>query len=161
MLHETKAPVADPSEEVIRFGGLDIRFLLTSADSNGGVSAFEFTVPAGMAIPGPAHYNDGYEELVYGLEGTLTWTVDGTDVEVGPGQTLCIRRGEVHRWANHGAVPAKQLTVTAPGTMGPEYFRDIARLANAGGPPDRAALAEIMRQNGMVPVAPGGDPTPR
>jgi len=38
----------------------------------------------------PAHKNDAYEELLYGVQGVLTWTVDGTPIEVGPGQALCI-----------------------------------------------------------------------
>jgi quercetin dioxygenase-like cupin family protein len=142
----------NPSEEVIRFGGLEIRFLTTSADSNGSLSTFEFSVPAGMKLPGPPHFNDGYEELAYGLEGTLTWTVNGKDVEVGPGQTLCIRRGNSHTWANRGTVPAKQLTVVSPGIMGPEYFREVAQAVNAGGPPNPAAMVETMRRHGMVPL---------
>ena len=35
-------------------------------------------------------WKDAYEEVLYGIEGVLTWTVDGTPVEVGPGQALCI-----------------------------------------------------------------------
>lgn len=144
----------NPSEEVIRFAGLEIRFLLTSADTNDSVSMFEFTVPGGMKIPGPAHFNDGYEETVYGLDGALTWTINGKDVEIGPGQTLCIRRGDTHAWTNRGTLPARQLTIVTPGIMGPEYFRDVARAVNAGGPPNPAELLAIMGRNGMVPVGP-------
>jgi hypothetical protein len=28
--------------------------------------------------------HDAYEEILYGIEGFLTWTVDGTPIEVGP-----------------------------------------------------------------------------
>jgi hypothetical protein len=28
------------------------------------------------------------QHMVYGLEGTLTWTVNDTEVQVGPGQAL-------------------------------------------------------------------------
>ena len=142
------------SEEVFRYAGLEIRFLLTSADSNGTMSVFEFSVPAGLRIPGPAHSNDGYEEMVYGLEGTLTWTVNDTDVHVGPGQALCIPQGASHRWANNGSVPAKQLTVISPAVMGPEYFREVWQLLSAGGPLNPAAMAETMRRHGMIPVTP-------
>jgi len=27
---------------------------------------------------------------IYGIDGALTWTVDGKQIEVGPGQALCI-----------------------------------------------------------------------
>ena len=105
---------------------------------------FQFLVPANFKIPGPAHSNDGYEEMVYRLEGTLTWTVNDPDVQVGPGQALCIPRGAAHRWANNGNVPAKQLTVVGPGVMGPEYFREVMQLLSAGGPPNPAAIAATM-----------------
>jgi quercetin dioxygenase-like cupin family protein len=146
------------SEELFKYGGLEIRFLLTSSDCNGTMSVFEFSMPAKFQIPGPAHSNDGYEEMVYGLEGTLTWTVNNTDIQVGPGQALCIPRGATHRWANNGSVPAKQLTVISPGVMGPEYFRDVRQLLSAGGPPDPAAVADTMRRHGMIPVVPPPKP---
>src|SRR5512138_1927481 len=85
----------NPSEETIRIGltGIEIRFLLTREDTNGAMSLFEFRVPAGRKLPAPAHKNDAYEEVLYGMEGVLTWTVDGAPIEVGPGQALCIPRG--------------------------------------------------------------------
>jgi len=78
------------SEETIQIGPIAIRFLLTGDDSGGSVSVFEFAVPAGEKLAAPAHKNDAYEEILYGIEGVLTWTVDGTLIEVGPGQALCI-----------------------------------------------------------------------
>jgi len=154
MMGQTEKIRTNISEELFKYAGLEIRFLLTSSDCNGTMSVFEFSVPASFKIPGPAHSNDGYEEMVYGLEGTLTWTVNDTDVQVGPGHALCIPRGAAHRWANNGTVPAKQLTVISPGVMGPEYFREVRLLLAAGGHPDPAAMGETMRRHGMIPVVP-------
>lgn len=154
MSEKTRKLGTNISEELFQYAGLEVRFLLTASDTNGAMSVFEFSVPARFEIPGPSHCNDGYEETVYGLEGTLTWTVDGTDVEVGPGKALCITRGATHRWANKGDVPARQLTVISPGVMGPEYFREVRDLLSAGGPPSPTAMAEVMRRHGMIPVAP-------
>jgi quercetin dioxygenase-like cupin family protein len=67
----------NPAEETINIGALAIRFLLTGDDSGGNVSVFEFVVPAGEKLAAPAHKNDAYEEILYGIEGVLTWTVDG------------------------------------------------------------------------------------
>jgi len=67
----------NPSEETIGIGPLGIRFLLTGDDSNGSMSVFEVFVPAGQKLAAPAHKNDAYEEMLYGIEGVLTWTVDG------------------------------------------------------------------------------------
>jgi len=148
----------NPSEETIKIGPLGIRFLLTGDDSNGNVSVFEVLVPAGQKLAAPAHRNDAYEEILYGIEGVLTWTVDGTPIGVGPGQALCIPRGAVHRFDNFGSEDVKQLAVISPAVMGPAYFREAAEIigAAAGGPPDRAKMTEVFRRHGMT-VAP---PTP-
>jgi mannose-6-phosphate isomerase-like protein (cupin superfamily) len=147
------------SEESIKIGPLGIRFLLTGDDSNGSVSVFEVLVPAGEKLAAPAHKNDAYEEVLYGIEGVLTWTVDGTPIAVGPGQALCIPRGAVHRFDNFGSKDVKQLAVISPAIMGPAYFREAAEVigAAAGGPPDRAKMAEVFRRHGMtVAAAPPG-----
>ena len=150
------ATMVNPSEETIRVGPIGIRFLLTGDDSNGSVSLFEFTVPAGHKLPAPAHMNDAYEEVLYGVEGVLTWTVDGSPIEVGPGQALCIPRGAVHRFDNFGSEDVKQLVVITPAIMGPAYFREAAEVigAAAGGPPDRAKMMEVFRRHGMTLAAP-------
>jgi len=146
----------NPSEETITIGPLGIRFLLTGGDSNGSVSVFELTVPVGQKLPAPPHRNDAYEEILYGMEGVLTWTVDGTPVGVGPGQALCIPRGAVHRFDNLSGAAVKQLVVISPAVMGPAYFREAAEAihAAAGGPPDRAKMSEIFQRHGMTLAAP-------
>ena len=58
----------NPSEETIKIGPLGIRFLLTGDDSNGSVSVFEFVVPGRQKLAAPAHKNDAYEEILYGIE---------------------------------------------------------------------------------------------
>lgn len=141
----------NPSEDIIKIGPLVIRFLLTGDDSNGSISMFEVFVPAGQKLPAPAHKNDAFKEILYGIEGVLTWTVDGTPIEVGPGQALCIPRGAVHRFDNLGSEDAKQLVVIAPGIMSPAYFREAAEvIAAAGGPPDRSKMMDIFRRHGMT-----------
>jgi len=135
----TKQCAVNPSQELIQIGPLAIRFLLTGADSDGGVSVFEVTVPAGQKLAAPAHKNDTYEETLYGIAGTLTWTIDGRAIDVGPGQALCIPRGAVHRFDNFGTEDAKQLSIVTPAVLGPAYFREASAVVNAAaGPPDTA-----------------------
>jgi quercetin dioxygenase-like cupin family protein len=142
----------NPSEERIQIGPIGIRFLLTGDDSGGSASVFEVSVPAGQKLAAPAHRNDAYEEVLYGVEGILTWTVDGTPIPVGPGQALCIPRGAAHRFDNLGSAEAKQLCVITPATMGPAYFREAAAVmgAAAGGPPDQGKMREVFRRHGMT-----------
>ena len=146
----------NPSEEAIKVGPIGIRFLVTGDDSNGSMSVFEVTVPGGHKLPAPAHKNDAYEEMLYGIEGVLTWTVDGRPIEVGPGQALCIPRGAVHRFDNFGSEDVKQLAVISPAIMGPAYFREAAEVigAAAGGPVDRAKMMDVFRRHGMTVAAP-------
>jgi quercetin dioxygenase-like cupin family protein len=146
----------NPSEEGIKIGPIGIRFLLTSDNSNGSASVFEVFIPAGHKLMAPAHKNDAYEEILYGIEGVLTWTVDGTPIEVGPGQALCIPRGAVHRFDNLGSNDAKQLAVITPAIMGPAYFREAAEVIGAagGGPPDRAKMMDVFRRHGMTLAPP-------
>ena len=146
----------NPSEETISIGPLGVRFLLTGDDSNGSVSVFEVMVPAGQKLPAPAHKNDAYEETLYGIEGVLTWTIDGKAIEVGPGQAVCIPRGTVHRFDNFGTEDVKQLSIVTPAIMSPAYFRDAREVltAAAGGPPDVAKMVEVFRRHGMTIAAP-------
>ena len=151
----TRAIRVNPADETLRLGPLTLRFLITGEQSNGSVAIFEFAVPAGQRLAAPAHSHDHYEESAYGLEGVLTWTVDGKAFEVGPGQSLCIPRGAVHRFDNHGSQDAKALGVVTPAAIGLQFFREMAEVmrAAAGGPPDRALMAEIMRRHGLTPAA--------
>jgi quercetin dioxygenase-like cupin family protein len=146
----------NPSEEAIQSGHLLVRFLVTAEDSNGSIATFELTVPGGQRLPAPAHSHTHYEETIYGLEGTLTWTVDAKEIAVGPGQALCIPRGAVHRFDNESDRDVKVLCVITPAKIGPEYFREVAEVFKTaiGGRPDRAKMVEIMRRYGLEPAAP-------
>jgi quercetin dioxygenase-like cupin family protein len=160
MTAQTDPSKINPSEESIRIGPIEVRFLITSENSGGSVAVFELVVAAKKGLPGPAHSHDHYEESIYGIDGALTWTVNGKQIELGPGQALCIRRGEIHRFDNHGSKDAKALCVITPAQIGPQYFREVAELlkAAAGGPPDRAKMAEIMRRHGLTPAPPSPQP---
>ena len=139
------------ANETIPVGQLAVRFLVDPADSGGSVSVFECDVPTEAMMPAP-HSHDGFEETIYGLEGTTTWTVDGEQVEIGPGDAVCIARGAVHGFANGGNVDAKFLAIASPGAFGPAYFREVSEvIAAAGqGPPDRAAIVDVMSRHGLT-----------
>jgi len=160
MTPETIDLRVNPADETLRVGPLGVRFLITGAQSNGSVAAFELAVPAAERLAAPAHSHDHYEETIYGIDGVLTWTVDGIAIDVGPGQALCIPRGAVHRFDNHGSRDVKALCVISPAAIGPEYFRETGAVINAaaGGPPDKARLGEIMRRHGLTPAVPGPQP---
>ena len=145
--------MATGTRDEIKVGELAIRFLVEGEESAGSVAVFEFDVPAGAKVAA-AHSHDGYEETIYGVEGVLTWTVEGTPTDVAPGEALFIPRGAVHHFDNTQDVDAKALAIVTPGVLGPGYFREVAAIVDAasGGPPDLAAIAAVMRRHGLTPA---------
>jgi quercetin dioxygenase-like cupin family protein len=139
----------------IDVGAISIDFLVDAEDSGGSVTVFECAVPADAQVP-VSHSHDAFEETIYGLEGVSTWTVEGHVRELGPGESVCIKRGQVHGFQNRGNGEAKFLAIATPGVLGPAYFRDVAQVlaAASGGPPDLAAIGEAMRQHGLTPARP-------
>lgn len=141
--------------ETIKVGDVGVRFLVEAADSNGTASVFECDVPAGSRMPAP-HSHHGFEETIYGLKGTTSWTIDGETVDVAPGDAVCVRRRQIHGFENRGDIDATFLALATPGVFGAAYFREIAEVldASAGGPPNLAAIGEIMRRHGLTPAPP-------
>ncbi|SRR5216684_1462361 len=146
--------MATSMREEIRVGQMAIRFLVEGEESGGSVAVFEFEVPAGAQVAA-AHSHDGYGETIYGVEGVLTWTVGDVPVDIGPGEALFIPRGTLHHFDNRQNADAKALAVVTPGILGPDYFREVAAVLEraTGGPPDFAALGEVMRRHGITPTS--------
>ena len=134
--------------EVIDFGSLQLRFLQSKHDTNGGLDMFEMTLSPTGRMPVP-HYHENWEETVYGLQGTVTYTVEGEPHDIAPGHTLFVPRGKVHGFYNHTGVPATCLCVLTPGVLGPEYFRELAAVVRAGNP-DPAVMREIMLRYRLI-----------
>jgi quercetin dioxygenase-like cupin family protein len=139
--------------DTIKVGGLGVRFLVEAEESNASASVFECYVPADARMPAP-HSHDGFEETIYGLEGITTWTIDGEMVDIGPGEAVCVQRGQVHGFVNRGDIDATFLAIATPAVLGPAYFREIAEVlaASAGGPPNPTVIGEVMRRHGLTPA---------
>ena len=141
--------------EIIQVGQIGIRFPLESADTNGAVAIFEFTVPAGAKVPVP-HSHQHYER-------DHLW---------------CGRRGDVHRGGKTGGhwpggisfhsarggscfnnlkpTAVKALAIITPALLVPDFFRQAAAIVNAGGPPDVEKLKAVLLKHGLVPaLSPG------
>ena len=139
--------------EIIRVGQIEIKFLLEAADTNGSVAMFEFTVSAGAKVPWP-HSHERYDETVYGVEGVITFTVDGKAVDIGPGDSLFIPRGVVHGFNNLKQSKTRALAVITPALLGPDYFEEMAAIVSTGGPPNLEKLKYVMAKHGLVPAGP-------
>lgn len=142
-------------QQAINVGQLQIRYLVDGATTRG-LGLFELTVPAGANVPPPHSHTDN-EECVYVLEGVLRYRVDGVVRDLQPGEFMSTPRGSVHHFSNPGSEAARALVMMTP-DVGSQYFRDVAAVVNAGGPPDRAKLVGVMQRYGLVPAAPAQAP---
>ena len=140
-------------KETIKAGQVTIDFLLEASDTNGSAAMFEFTVPGGARVPVP-HYHENFDETIYGLEGVMTFTVDGKTIDITPGETCFIPRGAIHGFNNLKQEDATALAVITPALLGPIYFKEVAEIINAGGPPDLEKLKLIMAKHGLIPAIP-------
>jgi quercetin dioxygenase-like cupin family protein len=139
------------TNEVIRVGPIEVRFLLEASQTAGNQTMFEFRVPSQARVPVP-HSHTAFDETLYGLDGVTTWTLDGQKVRVGPGEVLFIPRGHVHQFENPDAEDARVLSVITPGLLGPQYFQDVAAVLSGGGPPDVQKIIEVMQRHGLRPA---------
>jgi quercetin dioxygenase-like cupin family protein len=142
------------SFDPIHLGPITITFSVDAEMSNGTATLSRCDVKAGAGLPVP-HSHDAFEEIIYGLDGTTTFTVTGREIEVGPGDTLCIKRGEIHTFmANDGEVSF--LAAATPGVFGPTYFLELADLlaTTDDSGPDPNAIAAVMLRHGLTPAPP-------
>lgn len=135
----------------IRVGQLSIDYLIDGV-ATASMGLFELSVPPASNVP-PPHSHSNNEECVYVLQGTLRYTVGDETRDLAAGQSMHTPKGVVHAFANPFTEPAKALIALSP-DIGAQYFRDIAAVVNAGGPPDKAALLAVMLRYGLLPAAP-------
>jgi quercetin dioxygenase-like cupin family protein len=144
--------MSSTSFEPIQLGPITVTFSVDAEQSGGSVTVSRCDVNAGAGIP-VAHSHDAFEETLYGPEGVTTLTLDGEDIEIGPGDAVCIPRGAVHSFvAKRGDVAF--LAIATPGVFGPAYFQELAAALEAagGGPPDPAAIKAVMLRHGLTPA---------
>lgn len=147
------SPADARDREVIRIGSIEIRYLVDGSEA-GHSGLFEMTLPPRSNVP-PPHSHADAEEVMHVLEGRLRYSVDGVERELGPGDFAFTPKGGVHGFSNPYDATVRTLTVLTP-DIGAQYFRDVAAVVGAGGPPDRARMLEVMRRHGLVPAAPSG-----
>jgi quercetin dioxygenase-like cupin family protein len=135
----------------IKVGQLGIRYLVDGSQT-ASLGMFELSVPPASNVP-PAHSHSDNEEIVYVLEGTLRYSAGSETRDLTPGQSMHTPRGTVHGFSNPFAGVARALITLSP-DIGAQYFRDVAAVVGAEGPPDKAALIAVMSRYGLVPAAP-------
>ena len=130
----------------IKVGQLGINYIVDGSQTSS-LGMFELTVPAGSNVP-PPHSHSSNEECLYVLAGILRYAVGAETRDLGPGESMSTPKGVVHAFSNPFTETARALVVQSP-DIGAQYFKDVAAVVNAGGPPDKAALVSC-----HVPVRP-------
>jgi hypothetical protein len=62
-------------------------------------------------------------------------------------------KGTAYAFSNPFGSVARALITLSP-DIGAQYFKDVAAVVNAGGPPDKGALVAVMGRYGLVPAVP-------
>jgi len=138
--------------EHIRVGALEVVFHGNRAHTSGHADVYEVIIPEGARVPG-AHHHVDVDEIITVLAGTVTYRIGDEVLELGPGESAVSPRGIPHHFANKHAGTARMIITATPGRMGPEYFREVAAVLAAGGPPDMGKLKTVMNKYGLEPVA--------
>jgi quercetin dioxygenase-like cupin family protein len=141
----------EAQSNVVLIGELELRFLVDEAQSHGKLVMFEFIVPPRAKVPA-AHFHRDVDEVVYGLDGVLTTTIEGRAHQVTAGTSAFIPRGAVHIHENLHDTTARVLVMMTPGSIGRSYFQEVAAEVNVAGKPDLAKIKEIMVRYGLVPA---------
>jgi quercetin dioxygenase-like cupin family protein len=86
--------------------GERITLLQSGADTNGQLLAFELCLAPGGRVPS-AHVHPGQEERFTVLDGHMRFRLGRRAFLVGRGETVTVRRGMAHSFANAGSTPAR------------------------------------------------------
>jgi quercetin dioxygenase-like cupin family protein len=133
--------------EVANLGVVNMRLLVSKAQTNGAFAVAEFRGPQGSwTVP---HIHRGLEESFYVLEGTFGFTLGDREVEAKQGAFVLVPRGTPHIM-RAGPGGGALLTLWAPGGL-EEMFLELGRLP-AESITDRAVRAEIAKRHDSVPV---------
>jgi quercetin dioxygenase-like cupin family protein len=137
------------TDEVIAIGAITMRFLVDGTTTDGHMAMAEMVVQPQAKVP-PPHRHDDVDETIRVIEGALTYRVDDEVCVLQAGDHCISPRGSVHHFSNQGDVPARAIVVFSPASIGPAYFRDVAGVLGAGGPPDPQAMAAVMGRHGIA-----------
>jgi mannose-6-phosphate isomerase-like protein (cupin superfamily) len=131
--------------KVFVFLGVQMKILLSSADTGGQFSLVEGTMPPGG--DGGLHIHLREDESMHLLEGQIEVTIGEKVFDLKPGESYFAPRGIPQRLRNCGSVPARSLMIMSPSTF--DEFIACAGVPVFDGeapPPTEAPTAEQMKR---------------
>src|SRR5260221_1706997 len=129
--------------------GEQITISATAADTGGRVLEWELLLAPGGSVPS-SHVHPEQEECFTVRWGQMRFRVGGRRIAAGPGDTVRIRPGTVHHFANASGQPARVAVQTTPALSMQDLLETAAALAQdqhaaAGRLPSLLDLALFMR----------------
>ena len=91
-------------QEDLPFVGMSHQFI-GAEQGNVGISIYFVRAEPGR---GPRRHRHPYDKVLLVREGRARWTVDGREIEVGSGEILVVKAGEIHTFVSIGDVPLVQ-----------------------------------------------------
>jgi quercetin dioxygenase-like cupin family protein len=114
-----------------QISGERLTFRQTAADTDGELLAIELELAPGGAVPG-AHVHPEQEERFEVLSGTMGFRLGLKKVIAGPGETVVVPAGRMHRFHNAGDEPARVLVEVRPALEMERLFETVVSLALEG-----------------------------
>jgi quercetin dioxygenase-like cupin family protein len=111
--------------------GERITFLQTYRDTDGEKLEIELELSPDGHVPG-AHVHPEQEERFHVLEGEMTFRLGLRRIVAGPGDTVVVPAGRVHRFANHGDSVARARVEVAPALDMEQLLETTVELALEG-----------------------------
>jgi len=153
----TIARKADEGTALWVLGGL-YEIKVSAAETDGALTVMQMTMAEGFGPP--PHTHPG-AEVVYVLEGTLTYHIGDEAVEGTPGSVFHLAAG-TKEWFEPTSTPCKVLATYFPGGI-EDFFREVGEPAlsltlppPASEPPDFPAVIAAAAKYGMVIEGPPG-----
>ena len=117
--------------EIIQIGPVEVRVLEDGSRTDNRIGTAEISVPAKTPGP-PQHIHRMHDETFLITRGTVRFIVGETELDAHAGDYVVTPVGAKHTFANPFDEPAIMFNNFTPAYY-INYFRDVARLAAAGG----------------------------
>lgn len=155
-------PIHSTHPKIFIFLGVQMKILLSSADTGGQFSLVEGIMPAGG--DGGLHVHLNEDESMHMLEGALEVTIGEERFELKAGESYFAPRGIPQRLRNVGGTPARSLMIMTPSTF--DQFISQAgvplepgktpALPSHPSPSELQSLAKLAESFGIRILAPPG-----
>jgi quercetin dioxygenase-like cupin family protein len=110
---ESMAPAAGETVEAV--DGVYLTQLVAGKQ----MSVQHFHIEPGATVPEHSHE---HEQAGYVVHGTFTFTVDGTEHVISPGESYCIPGGQPHAAANRADIPVDGIDIFSPPRTDPDWM---------------------------------------